>query len=233
MTLRRGDSLLLTVGIPIVLLVFFSQVPLLALPARHRVDFVAPGVLALCVLSTSLVALGIATGFERGYGVLKRLYVTPLGRSRLLLAKVASVLVVELVQVLCVCAVAAVLGWRPHASVASASCAVGAAIVGSVAFGAIGLGLAGRLRAEVNLAAANGLYLVLLLVSGMVVPLAKLPSAVADVARALPTGALTAAVRAAVQSAQLPTTTQWLVLGAWALGAATIAASTFRFEPPR
>ena len=50
--------------------------------------------------------------------------------------------------------------------------------------------MAGMLRAEVNLAAANGLYLVLLLLGGMLVPLAKLPHALADVAKALPAAAL-------------------------------------------
>jgi ABC-2 type transport system permease protein len=233
MTLRRGDSLLLTLGIPVVLLVFFSQVPVLALPAHHRVDFIAPGILALCVLSTSMVALGISTGFERSYGVLKRLYVTPLGRTRLLGAKVASVLIVELLQAAAVCAVAALLGWRPHATVGSVALAFAACVVASLGFASIALALAGRLRAETNLAAANGLFLVLLLVSGMVVPLSKLPTGLADVARALPTGALAAAVRAALEAATLPTPTQWLVLCAWAFGAGVLAATTFRFEPPR
>ena len=91
MTMRRGETLLLTIGIPVVLLVFFSAVHVTATPTTHRVDFVAPGILALCVLSTSLVALSIATGFERSFGVLRRLHVTPLGRRRLVGAKVASV----------------------------------------------------------------------------------------------------------------------------------------------
>lgn len=233
MTLRRVDSLLLTVGIPVVLLVFFSVAPVLALPARHRVDFIAPGVLALCVLSTSMVALGIATGFERSYGVLKRLFVTPLGATRLLAAKVAAVLCVEVLQVLAVGVVAVALGWRPHVTAESALGAAAVVVIASVAFGAIGLGLAGRLRAEANLAALNGLYLVLLLVSGIVIPLSKLPNGVADVARSLPSGALAAAVRAGLASAQAPTAWQWLDLVGWALGATALAAATFRFEPSR
>jgi ABC-2 type transport system permease protein len=233
MTLRRGDALLLTIGIPVVLLVFFSQAPVLTLPTRHRVDFIAPGVLALCVLSTSMVALGIATGFERGYGVLKRLYVTPLGTARLIVAKVVSVLAVEVLQAAAVCGVAAALGWRPHATTTSVALAVVASVLASFGFAAIGLALAGRLRAEANLAALNGLYLVALLVSGMVIPLSKLPRVLADVARALPSGALAAVVRATLGSATLPTTSQWLVLSAWALGAVAVATLTFRFEPPR
>ena len=233
MTLRRGESLLLTVGIPVGLLVFFSTVAVLSVPGVRRVDFVTPGILSLCVLSTSMVSLGIATGFERGYGVLKRLYVTPLGRGRLLTAKVNGVLVVEVLQVAVVCVVAALLAWHPHATPVTVACAVAACVVATVAFGGIGLALAGRLRAEANLAAANGLYLVLLLTSGMVVPLAKLPRGVADVARLLPSAALTSALRGALAHAVVPSASQWAVLAAWAVGAAVIAATTFRFDPPR
>jgi ABC-2 type transport system permease protein len=233
MTLRRGESLLLVVGIPVVLLAFFSSVAVETLPGHHRVAFVAPGILSLCVLSTSMVSLGIATGFERGYGVLKRLFVTPLGRGRLLAAKVAAVLVVESLQLIVVGGVALAIGWRPHVSAASVACAVIAVLVGSIAFGATGLALAGRLRPEANLAAANGLYLVLLLMSGMVVPLAKLPTGVADVARLLPSAALTAVLRDGLGAAALPTASQWGVLLAWAAGTTLIAVTTFRFDPPR
>ncbi len=232
MTLRRGESLLLTIGIPVWLLVFFSTVSVLTVAHTRRVDFVTPGILSLCVLSTSMVSLGIATGFERGYGVLKRLYVTPLGRGRLLAAKVCGVAVVEVLQVAVVCAVAALLAWHPHATAASALGAVLAVAVATVAFGGIGLALAGRLRPEANLAAANGLYLAFLLTSGMVVPLAKLPAAMADVAKLLPAAALTDALRGALAHGAFPSVAQWVVLCAWALGASVVAATTFRFDPP-
>ncbi|HEX3947251.1 MAG TPA: hypothetical protein VHW47_06075, partial [Acidimicrobiales bacterium] len=67
MTLRRGETLLLTVGIPVVFLVFFSNVHVVATGSASPVDFFAPGILALAVMSTAMVSLGIATGFERGY----------------------------------------------------------------------------------------------------------------------------------------------------------------------
>ena len=232
MTLRRGESLLLTVGIPVLLLVFFSSVSVVALEGR-RVDFVTPGILSLCVMSTALVALSIATGFERSYGVLKRLFVTPLGRGRLLGAKVVGVLVVIAIQAVVICAVAALLGWHPNTGAATAACAVAATLLAAVAFGAIGLAMAGRLRAEANLAAANGLYLVLLLTGGMVVPFARLPGAVATMAKLLPSGALTVALRDTLQHCAVPTLATWGVLAFWAVAASVLAATTFRFEPPR
>ena len=57
MTLRRGESLLLTIGIPVILLVFFSEVHLLPTGTAHPVTFLAPGILALAVMGTALVNL--------------------------------------------------------------------------------------------------------------------------------------------------------------------------------
>src|SRR5947207_13384556 len=112
MTLRRGESLLLTLGIPVGLLVFFSLIDL-GFTKGDPVDFVAPGVLALAVMSTGMVSLGIATGFERQYGVLKRLGTTPLGRPNLLAAKTIAILAVELLQAVVLVVEAWLLGWHP------------------------------------------------------------------------------------------------------------------------
>ncbi len=232
MTLRRGETLLVTVGIPVAFLVFFSTSHVVSTGPGPAVSFFVPGILALAVMSTAMVSLGIATGFERGYGVLKRLGATPLGRPRLLGAKVTTVFFVEVVQAAVLVPVGYALGWQPghgHAGAAVAS-ALAVAVLATVAFGGIGLLLAGVLRAEVNLAAANGLYLVLLLLGGMVVPLAKLPGALADVARALPAAALSDALHAALGSGSPVPAAAWVTLGGWAVGASALAALTFRWE---
>ena len=117
MTLRRGETLLLTLGIPLLLLVFFSEVTILTTPGVASVDLVTPGILALAIMSTSMVSLGIATGFERGYGVLTRLGVTPLGRTRLLTAKMLSVLLIEVLQAIAIAGVGLALGWQPTGGV--------------------------------------------------------------------------------------------------------------------
>ena len=152
---RNGEQLLLTLGIPVLLLVFFSLVDVLPTGTDDPVDFLAPGVLALAVMSTSMVSLGIGTGFERTYHVLKRLGATPLGRTRLIAAKIASVVVVELVQLAVLVPVAYALGWRPGSP--NWLLAIGGVVLGTMAFAGIGLSLAGRLRGEINLAAQNGL----------------------------------------------------------------------------
>ena len=112
MTLRRGESLLLTLGIPIALLVFFSLVDVLPTTTAKPVAFLAPGVLALAVMSAAMVGLAIATSFERQYGVLKRIGTTPLGQTNLLVAKIAAIVAVELVQFTVIIPVGLALGWR-------------------------------------------------------------------------------------------------------------------------
>lgn len=230
MTVRRGETLLLTIGIPVLLLLFFSLTHVTASPDQHRVDFIAPGILALCVLSTSLVALSIATGFERSSGVLRRLHVTPLGQRRLIGAKISGVLVTEAIQVVVLCAVALLLKWRPDGGFVGALDVVLALLLGTVGFAGIGLALAGRLRAEVNLAASNGLYLVLLLLSGIVVPLSSMPSVVRKIVIALPSGAMAEALHRVLGQGLTPTRADWLSLAAWAIVAPLLAARTFRFD---
>ena len=185
MTLRRGETLLLTLGIPVVFLLFFSKVSVVSTPTATPANFFVPGILSLAVMSTAMVSLGIATGFERGYGVLKRLGATPLGRPRLLGAKILTIVAVELVQAAVLLPVGLGAGLEPGGGgPAAVAGAIGAVLLGSAAFAGIGLFMAGTLRAEVNLAAANGLYLVLLLLGGMIVPLAKLPSGLAELRQA-------------------------------------------------
>ncbi|HQT99267.1 MAG TPA: ABC transporter permease [Acidimicrobiales bacterium] len=230
MTIRRGETLLLTIGIPVLLLIFFTETHVTSTPGAHRVNFIAPGIVALCVMSTALVALSIATGFERNFGVIRRLHVTPLGRPRLIGAKIAGVVVTEAIQIIVVGVVAWFLDWRPSGGVTGALNVVALVLLASAGFAGIGLALAGRLRAEVNLAASNGLYLVLLLLSGIVVPLSSLPALVQRVAVALPSGALAEGLRRVLEHGGSPSGGDWLSLGLWALLAPLLAARTFRFD---
>ena len=227
MTLRRGESLLLALGIPVALLVFFSLVDVLPTETKEPVDFLAPGILALAVMSTAFVSLAIATGFERSYGVLKRIGATPLGRSRLVVAKIAGVVVVEVVQMVVLVAVAVALGWRP--SIGGTVAALFAAVVATAAFAGLGLTMAGTLPALTTLAAANGLYIVLLLLGGMMIPLERLPSALRTVAQVLPAAALSEIFHAAFAGNTSPLRC-WVVLAAWAVVAPLAAARLFRWE---
>jgi ABC-2 type transport system permease protein len=230
MTLRRGETLLVTVGIPVLFVVFFSEVHVLPTGKVPDVTFVVPGILALAVMSTAMVSLGSATGFERGYGVLKRLGSTPLRRDRLVVAKIATVVVVELLQAAVLVPISLGLGWRLSGPGTSVPQAVALVVLATLAFGGIGLLLAGVLRAEVNLAATNGLYLVLLLLGGMLVPLAQLPRGLASFARGLPAAALSDGLHATLGGAGPLPVESWVVLAIWAVAAPVAASVTFRWE---
>jgi ABC-2 type transport system permease protein len=227
MTLRNGESLLLTLGIPVGLLVFFSLVDVLPIDG-DAVDFLAPGTLALAVLSTAFANLAIATGFDRSYGVLKRLGTTPLGRPRLVAAKVLTTLVVLAIQGVALVAAAVALGWRPDVDPLPL---VAAVVLATIAFTGMALLLAGRLPALLNLAAANALFVALLVLSGMVFPLDELPGGLRAAVRTLPSTALAEALHGALTSdTDIPGRT-WPVLVVWAVVAVALAVSFFRWEP--
>jgi ABC-2 type transport system permease protein len=225
--LRRGESMVVTLAIPLGVLVFFAKVDTLTVTDyADPLDFLVPGVLALSVMATAMVSLGIATGFERRYGVLKRLGSTPLSRRGLIVAKTATVLALEALQVLLVVVTGVALGWDVPAGVVPA---LGLLLLGTVAFAGIGMLMAGTLRAEANLAAANGLFLVLLFLGGMAYPLSKLPAGLEAFARLLPAAALSETVRAVLTADAFPFG-ELAVLAAWAIAAPLLATHLFRWE---
>jgi len=233
MIFTNGETLFLTLGIPVVFLLFFSAVHVLPTGTTHPVDFLVPGILALAVMSTSMTALSIGTGFERGYGVLKRLGSTPLGRPRLLAAKILAVLAVEVLQAAVLVGVGYAMGWHPGGPGGTGALvgeALAAMVLGTVAFGGIGLALAGLLKPLVNLAVVNALFVVLLLLGGMLIPLSKLPGWLADVSKALPAAALSEALHGTLGHGTPVSGRDWLVLAVWAVGAPLVAGLTFRWE---
>ena len=225
---RNGEQLLLTMVIPVVLLGFFGSVDVLPSGDTTSIQFLVPGVLSLAIMSSAMVSLGIATGFERSYLVLKRLGATPLLKRELVIAKILSVFVVQLVQAVILIVLGLALGWEPGGNLIAASIAV--VLLGTSAFAGMGLILAGSLRAEINLAAQNGLYLVLLLLGGMIIPRDSLPGFMGSAARALPSTALADLLRTTLNGDQGSLLVPFAVLGAWALIAPAIAARRFRWS---
>lgn len=224
---RRGENLFVTIVVPLVLLVFFSVVPAVG---QGGVTFVLPGILALAIIATSLVNLGISTAFERSYGVLKRLGGSPLPRGGLIAAKMATVALVEGGQVLLLVGVAsAFFGWTPGPGASPAVC-LAAFVLGTLAFSGLGLFLAGSLRAEATLAIANGLFLVLLLLGGVVLPVDHLPPVLADLARVLPAAALSDALRIGLGGVAGDALGPLIVLAVWAVATTVLTARTFRWE---
>ncbi len=235
LVLRRGENLFATIVIPTIVLVLFSSLAILPTGGGRPVDFLLPGSIALGIVATSLVSLGITTAYDRSYGVLKRLGGSPLSRGELVAARLLTVLVVEAVQIVLLVGTATiVLGWTPG-SAGSAPLLVVAVLLGTAAFAGLGLLLAGTLRAETVLALANLLFLGFMVVGGILVPIDRLPGPLAAIAAALPAAPLSQLLRAALGSpAAAPVggdlVSPFTLLAAWAVVAIGVASARFRWE---
>src|SRR5579859_1239621 len=117
LTLRRGENILVTLIVPVVLLIFFTSLNIVPAVNGRAIDVLLPGILALAIMAAGMVNLGIATAYERYYGVLKRLGSSPLPRSGLVIAKILAILVLEVIQVILLIGVAILLySWHPAGS---------------------------------------------------------------------------------------------------------------------
>jgi ABC-2 type transport system permease protein len=225
--LRNGEQVGLTLVIPLLLLFFFNLPLLYSLDTPRRIDFVVPSIIALAVMSAAFTGLAIGTGFERKYGVLKRLGATALPRSVLIGGKTLAVLLLEVVQVLLICALGFALGWHPRGDPLLVLVLV---VLGTLAFGGLGLLVAGTLRAEVTLAAANLIWLILLFAGGIAIPLSKYPSGVEDVLQYLPSAALSHGLHRVLQDGAGVPVHDLLTLLIWTAIALPAAARWFRWE---
>jgi ABC-2 type transport system permease protein len=218
MTSRRGENILVTIILPVLLLVFLHGL------FRMSIDTLLAGVLAVAVMSSGMVSLGIATGYERYYGVLKRLGSSPLPRWGLLVAKIVAVLAVEVVQVALLVVLAAIFyRWRPSGSFFAVAPIL---LLGTVTFAGLGMLMAGALRAEATLAIANGLFLFLLLFGGV---FASLPGFSGAISGLLPSAAL-ANLLAGALTTQAVAFSNILILVLWALIFLVAAGLTFKWE---
>jgi len=226
--LRNGEQLLIAVVIPVIALVGSVIASRhLDLSLAHRpVDVLTPGVFALAILSTSFTSLAIATGFERRYGLLKRLGASPLPRVGLLAGKVGALVFVEVLQLVVIGAIGLGLGWDPDPL--GFLLVVPVALAGTAAFAGLGLLIAGTLRAEATLAAANLIYLLLMAGGAVVLPRSSY-GGFGEVLRVLPSGALGDALRTAFIHGRLDAVPM-VVLVVWAVGGAWLASRYFKWE---
>jgi ABC-2 type transport system permease protein len=231
LVLRRGEGLLITFVIPVGVLLVFSAFDTTGGTATGRpVDRLLPGSISLAVIAAALVSLAISTGFERQYGVIKRLGGSPAGSTVVVASKTASVIVVEIVQLVLLVGIAmGALAWSAGATASVPLIAAGL-VLGTVAFAGLGLLMAGTLRAEATLALANLLFLVFLVLGGIVVPLDRLPGAVATLAEGLPAAALTQVLAIGLGTTTGDATEPMVLLAGWAVGLAILAARGFRWD---
>ncbi|MFD1858685.1 ABC transporter permease [Aeromicrobium camelliae] len=228
--LRNGEQVLLTIIIPLILLIAGTRSDrIVDLGPGRPIDVITPGVLALAILSTSFTSLAIATGFERRYGVLKRLGASPLPRSGLVIGKIAAVVLVEIAQLALLSVVALLLGWEPAGGVFPWLWLALLAVLGTAAFGSLALLIAGTLRAEATLALANLVYVVLLVGGALLVPLDRYPDAAQSVLGLLPSAALGEGLRDTF-AVGAPHWSAVAVLAGWTAVAGALTTRSFTWE---
>lgn len=195
--LKNGEQLMLNIALPLCALIGLNYTNFLDSYAAQfhttRLGVAVPGVLALCVISTALSGQGIATGFDRRYGVLRFISTTPLGKTGLILGKALAVLAVILVQYILVISVAMVLGYTPNLS--SLLFSIPTILLGAATFTALGLLIAGTVRAEATLVIVNMAWGILAIGGGTLIPTHHFPGILGTFVNVLPSGALGSALR--------------------------------------
>ncbi len=222
---RDGEQLLLTLGLPVLFLVFFSLVDVLPTGTNEPVDYLAPGILALALMSAAFVRLAIGIGFDIGFGAIRRFGVTPLRVEEFIGAKLATTVVLFIFQLIVLVTTALLLGWSPRVS----ALVVPAMLLGLVAFVGLAFVLTGLVDGLGALAAANALYVVLLLLSGIVFELDRLPGWLVIVVKLLPSTALAELLRSTLGSSAGPSWA-WLCLAGWAIGTPILGSRLFRWS---
>ena len=222
---RDGEQLLLTLGLPVLLLVFFSRVDVLPTGKADAITFLTPGIITLALLSVAFVRQAIGIGFDRGFGAIKRLAVTPLGVGEFLVAKVATTVLLFVLQLTILVGLGLVLGWQPELS----PTVIPALLLGLVAFSGLAFVVASVVEGLTALAVANTLYILLLLLSGLVFDLEKMPDWLAFSVKFLPSTALASLLRAGFNNTGGPDWA-WLCLGLWSVTAPLLATRLFRWE---
>lgn len=223
LALRNGEQVLLTLLIPLALLVGLTVLTIVPM-TTPRVDSVTPRVLALAIMSSAFTSQAISLGFDRRYGVLKRLAATAIPRWLIVGGRMTSAAAVVVIQLVVLCAVAAVLGWRPDA--AGIGWALLLIVVGTLAFGALGVLLGGSLRAEIVLALANVIWFVLLLAGGAGIASTAMPHGAGQALLFLPSGALAEGLYSALGHGTTPLWESIVVLLVWGAVATAIATRT-------
>jgi len=225
LTARRGEAVVLAMGVPLLVLLGAGLTTATNLPTGDRLGYVVPGVLALTVMSTAFTGQAITTGYERSYGVLKRLGTSPLTRPGLLFAKTAAILCLVGLQILALALVGIAVGWRPDLT--HLLPAIGVTVLATAAYCGLALFIAGLLRAETVTAVATLVYVLMLAAGGIMFAAPDLGAAGWFV---IPLAAHAEALRETLTNGAAVPGGIWLSLTLWAAVALTAAARKFRWE---
>jgi ABC-2 type transport system permease protein len=230
---RARTGLVLSLGIPLVLLVVFGSIPGAGQPQEALggltiLDVYLPIVILFGITAPGLVVMPQALATYREQGILRRLSTTPVPPAWVLGAQlvvnvalvVAALLLLEVVG-------AVVFGVAAPKSLVALVLAM---LLSISAIFAIGLGIAAIARGATMAGAIGGALLFpLLFFGGLWLPRASMPAALRDVSNLTPLGAAADALQSALLTG-FPPVPSLLVLVAYFVVFGWLAVRLFRWE---
>jgi ABC-2 type transport system permease protein len=217
-SLRRSESLLVTVLMPIIVLIAFSF-------TDGGVDKYLPFIFVQSTMATALLSLGITNGFDRRYRVLVRLGTTPIGKRGIVLSKIIYVFILETFQLLLIGGIGVALRYRPGAA---ALLAFPFCWLASISFASLALIISSNLKAETNLGVQNLTYLLLLGISSVSFTTTT-DNELFKLVKLLPSSALHSLVRYAAELQNFPIAA-FISLAIFGILLTLIAIRTFKFD---
>lgn len=220
-SLRDGESMLMAILLPVLLMVLFTQVFGGAIdPSGGYVDYIVPGIILLCAgfgaASTAVYVAG-----DMRTGIIDRVRTMPLRAGAVLTGHVVASLLRNLVATAIVIGVALALGFRPSADLAQ--------WLGVIALVALYILAITYLFAAIGLAAgspeaANGYGFILLFLpylSSAFVPVATMPEWLQPLAGHQPVTPIVETIRALLDGAPLTADAAWALL--WCVAILAVA----------
>ena len=230
---RRPIGLIGGVGIPVVLLVIFGELPAFhhasaSLGGQTAFVVYVPVLIAFALAMIALLGLPIPLASFRELGVLRRLPTTPVSPSWLL----AGQALLQLAVAVAACAVieiAAIAAFGAPAPVSPGGFAVsvGLAIAGLFAIGLV-IAAASRTANAANVLGRVAFF-PLIFFAGLWLPRALMPGVLLDISNYTPLGAAVQAIQASMLQG-FPPVTPLLVLLAYAAVFGYLARRFFRWE---
>lgn len=215
-SLRDGESLLMAIMLPVMLMLMFTFVFGGAIDATGQyVDYVTPGIILTCAgFGASSTALYVATDMKSG--IVDRFRTMPIRASAVLTGHVVSSLLRNLLATAIVIGVALLVGFRPDAGPAGwfGAMAVIALYILAITYLFAAIGLAAG-----SPEAANGYGFILLFLpylSSAFVPIESMPAWLQPIAEYQPVTPIIETIRGLLMGTSVADTA-WVAL-AWCLG---------------
>ncbi len=235
---RNPAAAFFTVVLPLIFLVIFTSVfgnETLASGAKLA-TFYVPGILALAIVSATLVNLAITMTARRERGVLKRLRATPIPPRTFIVSQGVAGFVISVLMTVLIYVIGRIL-YGVELNLSTIPSLLVTLLIGAVSLSALGLAMTAIIPSEdAAPAVTNAVVLPLYFMSGVFIPTSSLPDWVITVSRFFPIYHLNVALQGNFDpflEGQHWPVGNWLVLLAWGIPAILVSLRFFRWVPRR